>query len=266
MNTLDLIRKLYDESKSPQELREGLDEDTRAELDRLVEAKDAMGSLPRRRPSKAAREAVTEFAGGVEPEKRAAMTLILGSRFVQRFAAAAVILVAVGIGYLVVRPPEPAPEDGETSIARQMAREKEAPAPATEPVPRSNLADRAEEAPRRSATESSAGARADELLAMEAPTEWRADDSVDSDAFADADAPGLAGRTLAAKTLGEDRIDSPMLWEEERELQTFYWKFQALAERSPDDEWEEAVPLEGSFQVIEGATRDEAWREARTEQ
>lgn len=277
MNTLDLIRRLYDEDKSLEELAEGLDEETRAELERLVEAKEAMESLPPRRPSKAALDAVTAFAGGRKPERRPRMALLLGSRFVQRFAAAAAVVVAVGVGYLTLRTPQPAPEAERDVVTGQMAPESEAPAPAAEPAPRPNLADGAEEAPSRRAPEESAEARGDdEVLAMDAPALWRTDDSVDGDKVGNAGARALAGRTPVAKAAGEDEIDdsilwtdeigSPMLWEEERELQTFYWKVQALTKRSPDDEWEEAVPLEGSFQMIEGASRDEAWREANTEQ
>lgn len=262
MDMLDVIRKLYDENADPAELERGLDEERRAELRRLVEAKEAVDALPPRRPSAASLKAVTASAGKAPARNRGRLSLILGPRFIQHFAAAAAVIVAVGIGYLTIKSPDLNVESVDTELTDEgMSQDR--------PIGQGVVGGRfeAEEVasnlPSRSNIESTPAAAL--LSEVDAVVESHLlNDSVKSRRAAQPDDYSYAaGADLvgAVDTAGHDT----MAWDDKLKFQTFYWQVQALGERSPDDDWDEAVPLEGSFRNLEGAKRDPAWFEAKSE-
>jgi hypothetical protein len=263
MDTRDLIRKLYDEGVDLEDLEKGLDAETREEFGRIVEAKSALDELPRRAPSPSSVDAVKEFAADASAArpKPSGMTLIFGSRTLQHFAAAAAVIAAVGLAYLTIQPPQ-MPPDAQVGVAGDVA-----PAtPTVENEARSNVLGKSESR-ETSADRIAAAPQVEEQRSFLDKSEpARADDAIDS-----AIAPSLASG-LAEEVSGEspvpgfpsDEVES-FSWDDERDLQTFYWQVQALSERSPGDEWEEGVPLEGSFEAIEGAKRDPGWLEAKSE-
>ncbi len=99
----------------------------------------------------------------------------------------------------------------------------------------------------------------------EKPSDDRFRDSVNARKAArlnDFSQPG--GRAVLVGAMMAAKFDT-FAWDDRVELQTFYWQVQALGQRSPAFEWEEAVPLEGSFRNLEGAKRDPAWLEVKSE-
>ncbi len=259
MNSLELVRKLYEDDADLDALRKELDEGSREELQHLIEARDALSGLPHQRPSAGVIDAVVSNAMESRAERRPALTLILANRTLQRLAAAAVVVVAVGVGYLtltndgllpvenketaMVAPESPAVAESSQFAAKdeevaQNERSEAGAAQEAEPLQRS--------APAMAARQKVVGTvTTGEGLA----TASRDDDMILADAVSGADA-GNSIDTVADKARADGR--ELLSWDDEGEaLNTLFWQVRALDGRSPDDKWEEAVPLEGSFERLE---------------
>ncbi|HLE56870.1 MAG TPA: hypothetical protein VJB15_07290, partial [Rhodothermia bacterium] len=203
----------------------------------------------------------------------------------QRLAAAAVVVVAIGVGYLTLR------TDGILSVDRDNAPvvASESPALTREgqaggkalheemaeaPAESMKLADRIERKPAPQALADSP----DEAHEQD-HSAFRLDfDEVDALAAAEpsSEAAGdhlhsVLGREAlladsALKKEGED--DAGLLtWDQEEEaFRTFFWQVRALDGRSPGEDWEEAVPLEGSFERLEKQQPgNDGWLKTRIE-
>lgn len=236
MDSNELIRKLYDEGTDPSELEAMLSEEERLELRRVVEVKRALEDLPRRGPAKASLDAVLEHAGS-PPDRRPGLFRIVGGGFLPRFAAAAAVLIAVGVGYLVLSTSGPQVHMSDLEVA--------APAPSDdEPA----LAKEGAQAARESFKPETSPKSTD--FAAELQEEQLADSVIPRRR----NEPGMSAmgaRGLMAGT-GSESGTPASAWEDDEVFQTFYWQVQALSERSPDDGWDEAVPLEGPFEALDG--------------
>jgi hypothetical protein len=245
MNSNDLIRKLYDEGADPRDLEKDLGEESRAELRKIVEAKEVLEGLPRRGPSASTISAILEEAGSTRTGAPR-LSLLISPRFVQRFAAAAAVLIVAGIGYLTVTS-----NSAEIGIEEaELAYEQD---PSDE-MAKSESAERVLRSPEPSA-ESPAPALA-ERQDVEAPREGLAAETPREELFDTLEPkrsakPGMSAYGARGILAGADRDGDDNLgatyWEDDEPFQTFYWQVEALSRRSPDDGWEEAVPLEGSF-------------------
>lgn len=263
MNSLELVRKLYEGEVDI----DALDQEMRDELDHLIEAKDALSALPRKKPSADLIDAVV--AGSRLPAASGgALTLILTNRFMQRLAAAAVVVVAVGVGYLTLTtdgllPVDKqdvgalAPESASAVASREAEMKDEV---SNEPVMEdSNVRSLGEDAKPSAPTRSlgKENAQMGAALAIEGLERRSRDDNMalpeeemtPSDlAFAEIDSDIVMASTDSA----ENEESELLTWDQEEEaLTTFFWQVQALDGRSPDDDWDEAVPLEGSFEQLE---------------
>lgn len=265
MKSLDIIKKLYDGDVSPRELERELSEEEISELRQLVEAKRAVESLDRHRPSAASIAAINEVA--IQNAKQSTSTtlrLILASPVLQRFAAAAVIIVAVGVGYMSVTLPLESVESAQNSPAAQKSDDQSA----------ENAPNKSVQEPERPYLNEQDFAAAplvveediffDEMQTLDATTRQDSFASVGM-STAELAATRNQGRTLAAAATVTPPELEEFNWDEEP-IQTFYWQVQALSERSPSDDWEESVPLEGSFQRLESSAADRGWIQARSEQ
>ncbi|HUF09405.1 MAG TPA: hypothetical protein VMO47_08805 [Rhodothermales bacterium] len=267
MNSLELVRKLYDGEIDIEALAKDLDEDARQELTQLLEAKAALEALPRSRPAPGVIDGVVAEAVR-RKEARSTMTLILTNRMLQRLAAAAVVVVAVGVGYLTLRTDGILPVDranapavsSEPTVALGQAGAKEPDEEMAEaPAESMNFADQVEQKPAPAAIAASPdeGRERDRsvfrqdfdevgALAAAEPSSGSAGDHL----------PAVLGREafLADSSLKKEGEDDSglMTWDlEEEAFRTFFWQVRALDGRSPGEDWEEAVPLEGSFERLE---------------
>lgn len=264
MNSLELVRRLYEGEKDPDALAKELDESAMEELRQLVEAKDALEALPRRKPPQRLVDAVV--AEAMRNERPSPLMLILNNRTLQRMAAAAVVVVAIGVGYLTLTRTGIGPLDAKDEPAfsneapavseKRQDLGKEADedgALADTEMERSNLAGSKPAAPAapepakddvgafRSRDFNEVGAMAE----AEPPAEEAGDDH-----FAVSELQTAFGDTSLKEEGAEAR--ELLTWDQEEEaLRTLFWQVQALENRSPGDDWEEAVPLEGSFEMLE---------------
>jgi hypothetical protein len=258
MKTLELIRRLYDENADPADLEQDLDEEGRSELREILEAKNALEALPPRSPSVDSLAAVAQTLRSADEKnqapKRRGLALILHPSLMHRYAAAAAVVVAVGIGYLTLRSPETQIDVIQTQLAKKTDADQ---------ILGESIAGEAvsSDKPSPATMEEKEGvAEKDELAAASIASEESFDDSV-----------GSVGRTrmdqdhsaLVAAPI--DGLVESDLWDDESDFQTFYWQVQALGERSPNEEWEEAVPLEGSFEILNRANQDPALHKANSE-
>lgn len=269
MDSLELVRKLYEDGTDLDALGKELDERSREELRQLIEARDALSGLPRRKPPGAVLDAVVEKAVRDRRERRPALTLLFAGRTLQRLAAAAVVVVAVGVGYLALRtdsmlpleqdktaavsPEAPAVSEGGTLARKEELAEEVAPLQtdaASEAEPLQGRAPRA--AFRQKAAN---GLASGEDVAAAAPP-------------GNEMAPAEAEETVLDSVTGaKDNSRELLTWDDEEEaLRTLFWQVRALDGRSPDDKWEEAVPLEGSFERLEKQQpKSDRWLETGTQ-
>lgn len=258
MDSLELVKKLYEGEID----LEVLAQDEREELEHLIEAKDALSALPRNRPPAGVVDAVVAHARGTKAGG-GSLTLVRTGRMLQRLAAAAIVVVAVGVGYLTLRTDGLLPIEQQEMGARSTETEKMDSPRASElkdevanaPIlAESNQKPQAE--PSRQAPTVALGRESGQVgntFAMEG-LERRSRDNdmvLPEEEMAPADML-LAGDDAVRLDSSFDEDSELLRWDEEEEaLTTFFWQVQALQERSPDEEWEEAVPLEGSFRHLE---------------
>ena len=283
MNSLELVRKLYDGEIDIEALEKDLDEDARQELTQLLEAKAALEALPRSRPAPGVIDGVVAKAVR-RNEARSTMTLVLTNRMLQRLAAAAVVVVAVGVGYLTLRTDGVLPVDRANAPAvasespadtRGQAGAKASDEEVEEaPAESMNLADQVEQ----KLAPPAIAASPDEARERDRSAFRQDFDEVGAIAAAEpsSEAAGdnlhaVLGREalLADSALKKEGADDTglMTWDlEEEAFRTFFWQVRALDGRSPGEDWEEAVPLEGSFERLEKQQPgNDGWLKTRSE-
>ena len=282
MNSLELVRKLYDGEIDIEALEKDLDEDARQELTQLLEAKAALEALPRSRPSPGVIDRVVAEARRSEGEST--MTLILTNRMLQRLAAAAVVVVAVGVGYLTLRTDGVLPVDranapavaSESPAVTRGQGGAKAPDEEMEEAPAEsmNFADQVEQKPAPPAIAASPdeGRERDRSVFREDFDEVGALAAAEPSSEAAGDhLHAVLGREalLADSSLRKEGKDDTglMTWDlEEEAFRTFFWQVRALDGRSPGEDWEEAVPLEGSFERLEKQQPgNDGWLKTRSE-
>jgi hypothetical protein len=197
------------------------------------------------------------------------------NRPLQRLAAAAIVVVAVGIGYLTLRTDsglkfelegqspvateetesafltegveELQQRTGETGQEKSLAMRDNALAGSS--ADDSPTEEAAAPEPARRMARTIVGNDGEEAPALAAKEAKPRSDVADEE-FAMADMDAFALDTAVLDEVGE--AGELLSWDQEEEaLRTFFWQVRALDRRSPAEEWEEAVPLEGSFEQLE---------------
>lgn len=292
MNSLELVRKLYEDGVDPAKLEQELDEASRDELRQLVEAKDALSSLPRAKPSPGVLDAVVaEAVRGRKP--KTGLTLVASGRMLQRLAAAAVVVVAVGVGYLALRTGSTLPvspdeiealareeparqalspvdelEEAEGQIAAKPSPDTEAPASSFADADNNDVGRFRSNAPSQPAPVGKERGAGLAMRTERSVADGREDKAVEveRDFTDDLDAElHFPAAEMAAEPEVRSENAELLAWDREEEaLRTLFWQVQALGGRSPEEDWEEAVPLEGSFEQLEKQQSGDGWLQTRS--